>query len=313
MKMEINIDAGVPAKDDEVLPLREWVEEIEIRPGLKLSLLNFNSDSEVVVRFKVEQLKIVFGFLLTGEADCMHHQRQKQTMNTKASGGYCGISYLPEIEGLTRYSAGLSVAALHIGLEPELLGDMVSETDDGLPLELRYALEGKKDSTFWRTGIMTSAMQLAVNQILCCPCHGPMRRMYLESKAIELMALQLGHYTPHKKRPAKPGILNSQDIERLHAARELILTNRQNPPSLNQLARDVGLNEFKLKKGFRRLFGNTVFGCLHDHRMGEARRMLEEGELSVKEVAWIIGYRDSHSFSDAFMKYFGIRPSRYGH
>lgn len=313
MKMEIDIDADVPAKEDEAPPFREWVEEMEIRPGLKLSLLHFNSDSEVVVRFKVEQLKVVFGFLLTGEADCTLHQRRKQTMNTKASGGYCGISYLPEIQGLTYYPAGSSVAALHIGLEPELLGSMVSEAGDDLPLELRYAAEGKKDNTFWCPGVMTNAMQLAVNQILCCPCHGPMRRMYLESKAIELMALQLGHYTPHKSQPAKPGILNSQDIERLHAARELILTNRQNPPSLNQLARDVGLNEFKLKKGFRRLFGNTVFGCLHDHRMEEARRMLDEGELSVKEVAWTIGYRDSHSFSDAFMKYFGIRPSRYGH
>ena len=313
MKMEVNIDADVPAKDDEAPQLREWVEEMEIRPGLKLSLLNFNSDSEVIVRFKMEQLKVIFGFLLTGEADCMFHQRQKQTMSIKASGGYCGISYLPELQGLTHYPAGSSVAALHIGLELELLGNMVSETDDSLPLELRYALEGKKDSTFCCPGIMTSAMQLAVNQILCCPCHGPMRRMYLESKAIELMALQLEHYTPHKNQPATPEILNSQDIERLHAARELILTNMQNPPSLNQLARDVGLNEFKLKKGFRRLFGNTVFGCLHDHRMEEARRMLDEGEFFVKEVAWMIGYREPHSFSDAFMKYFGIRPSRYGH
>jgi AraC family transcriptional activator of pyochelin receptor len=81
------------------------------------------------------------------------------------------------------------------------------------------------------------------------------------------------------------------------------------PPSLMELARQVGLNDFKLKMGFRRVFGKTVFGYLHELRMERSRLLLEEGKMNVKEVSYAVGYMDSGRFSDAFKKQFGVRPS----
>jgi AraC-like DNA-binding protein len=83
----------------------------------------------------------------------------------------------------------------------------------------------------------------------------------------------------------------------------------EEPPSLPELARSVGLNEFKLKVGFRTHFGTSVFGYLRAQRMDQARRLLVRGELSVTEVAARVGYSNPSKFAAAFRKHFGRPPS----
>ena len=78
-----------------------------------------------------------------------------------------------------------------------------------------------------------------------------------------------------------------------------------------ELSQLVGLNDYKLKAGFREYFGNTVFGCLHDYRMQEAKRLLETKKINIKQVARSVGYTSETSFSSAFRKKFGVSPSVY--
>jgi AraC-like DNA-binding protein len=81
------------------------------------------------------------------------------------------------------------------------------------------------------------------------------------------------------------------------------------PPSLPELARHVGLNEFKLKTGFRTLFGTSVFAYLRAQRMELARRLLVQRGQSVTEVALRVGYANPSKFALAFRKHFGFPPS----
>ena len=105
--------------------------------------------------------------------------------------------------------------------------------------------------------------------------------------------------------------LRSADIERIHEAKDILISNMQNPPSLFDLARQVGLNDYKLKIGFRQVFGTTVFGYLRECRMERARLLFEERKLNVAEVAFAIGYTHLGHFADSFKKQFGIKPSSY--
>jgi AraC-like DNA-binding protein len=133
----------------------------------------------------------------------------------------------------------------------------------------------------------------------------------LESKALELLALtfaQVGLEDNHS--PARPR-LRPDDIERIHHARDILVDKMDEPPSLLALARHVGLNDFKLKVGFRQVFGTTAFGYLHDQRMERARRMLEERRFNVTEVACTVGYANPSHFSAAFKRKFGVNPSVY--
>ncbi|MCD8489485.1 MAG: AraC family transcriptional regulator [Desertifilum sp.] len=76
------------------------------------------------------------------------------------------------------------------------------------------------------------------------------------------------------------------------------------------MARQVGLNDCTLKRGFRQVFGKTVFGYLHEYRLEYARQLLEERRLNVSEVAQKIGFVNRSYFAAAFRKKVWPHPQR---
>ena len=104
--------------------------------------------------------------------------------------------------------------------------------------------------------------------------------------------------------------LRSDDVDRIQHAKDILLSDLENPPSLLKLAQQVGLNDYKLKQSFKQVFGTTVFGYLHDYRMQQAYQLLEVGELNITEVSLKVGYSSLSSFNRAFKKKFGINPSQ---
>ncbi|NJR39806.1 MAG: helix-turn-helix transcriptional regulator [Leptolyngbyaceae cyanobacterium CSU_1_4] len=84
-----------------------------------------------------------------------------------------------------------------------------------------------------------------------------------------------------------------------------------NPPSLAQLARQVGLNECTLKRGFRQVFGTTAFAYLYDYRLEQARQLLQERCLNVSEVAQAVGFGSCSHLSKAFRQKYGVSPKQY--
>jgi AraC-like DNA-binding protein len=178
--------------------------------------------------------------------------------------------------------------------------------------KLRSHLEEIGQRYRYGLGATNSAMQLALQQLLNCPYHGFTKQLYLESKAMELIALRLEQlkeqvldFNPPSNLPDR---LQGDDIDRIHHARDILVDNLDDPPSLLELARQVGLNDYKLKRGFRYCFGTTAFGYLHDYRMEQARQLLLERQMQVNEVARAVGYASRSSFATAFRKKFGVSP-----
>lgn len=99
-----------------------------------------------------------------------------------------------------------------------------------------------------------------------------------------------------------------EDLNRVRQARQLLLEQMEDPPSVPDLARQVGLNELKLKAGFRRLWGTTVYGLLRKERLEEARRFLLAGQGNVGEAAFRVGYTNTSHFASAFQREFGVAP-----
>jgi AraC-like DNA-binding protein len=148
-------------------------------------------------------------------------------------------------------------------------------------------------------------LQALIKEITGAAHPGFIRRIFLESKILELLSIQL-HEAETKE--ATKGF-SKDDMARLQEAKQIIAQNLQTPCSLIELARKTGLNDFKLKKGFKALFGHTVFGYLFELRMDNAYRLLQDGK-NVSEVAEIIGYKNPHHFTAAFKKKFGFLPSQ---
>jgi AraC family transcriptional regulator, transcriptional activator of the genes for pyochelin and ferripyochelin receptors len=108
-----------------------------------------------------------------------------------------------------------------------------------------------------------------------------------------------------------PSPYTNYEIAGIHAAREMIQGNIRHHFLIPEIAQKVGVNEFKLKSGFRELFGNGVYEFLRLERMQEARELLSSAKRSIKEVAAKTGYKSVNSFIKAFKKEFGLTPGEY--
>ncbi|MFH7243796.1 MAG: helix-turn-helix transcriptional regulator [Spirulina sp.] len=159
--------------------------------------------------------------------------------------------------------------------------------------------------------VITPAMRFVLEQIWRCPFHGQTRRIFLEGKCLELIALKLEQLHIEAPQLQSSSPLSADDCDRIYAAQKILIRHLDNPPTLLELARQVHLNDYKLKVGFKQIFGTTVFGYLHQHRMETARHLLHSRRLNVKEVAQAVGYANQSRFAAAFRKQFGINPKAY--
>ena len=83
------------------------------------------------------------------------------------------------------------------------------------------------------------------------------------------------------------------------------------PPSLQELADEVGLSLKKIKEGFKQIYGDSVFSFLFNYKMEYARKLLETNTVNVNEVGLQVGYSTSSHFIAAYKKKFGITPKKY--
>jgi len=101
---------------------------------------------------------------------------------------------------------------------------------------------------------------------------------------------------------------NEADREKITQAREILLQRIGDPITIKELSRKVGTNECYLKKGFKEMFGTTVFDFYQSQRMEHAKYLLYEKGLSVTEVSALLGYSSISHFSTAFKKHTGLKP-----
>ncbi|WP_437487631.1 AraC family transcriptional regulator [Sorangium sp. So ce1014] len=182
----------------------------------------------------------------------------------------------------------------------ELLGTQV------LPVAVERVLSSPRAYPTDAQPVVPALFQL-IDEIVHCDARGPSRQLYLEAKGLELLAVMVDRLE-EGERAASP-VLSAHDMDRLERARQIVLARMDDPPRLPDLARLAGLNEAKLKAGFRTLFGDTVYGYLRDRRLDEAHRLLRQRRYSVSEVAARVGYVNPSKFAAAFRERFGVPPS----
>jgi AraC family transcriptional regulator len=103
-------------------------------------------------------------------------------------------------------------------------------------------------------------------------------------------------------------LANEADRDKIVNAREILIKHIGEPITIKELSRKVAINECYLKKGFKELFGTTIFDFYQSQRMEHAKYLLYEKGLSVTEVSALLGYSSISHFSTAFKKHTGLKP-----
>ena len=151
-------------------------------------------------------------------------------------------------------------------------------------------------------------VQLLLNNIYNNPFTNQLDELYAQSKILELIYLEfqsLIDIEPNKNNKLK---LDDYDIEAIKQAKEILIQNMQNPPSITELSHMVRINEFKLKVGFKKVFNDTPYNILLHHKLEYAAELLKNSDMSAGEVARLSGYKSLSSFTKAFIKKHGVRP-----
>jgi len=277
---------------------------IEYQEGIEITIEDYQLDHDLIEQVDVHQHSIQYGFLLSGSYNVNNDEQV-------CSGLYwfCGSGL--STGGLCEQSMQQPMLCVNVHIAPELFQSYVAKSTEQIPPELIHLFKQPHQQYFYRYGKVTPQMQIALQQILQCPYAGITKRLYLESKVMELLALMVEQEIEIQRGERCRLVLKLDDVDRIHQAQTILQQRLDNPPSLIELARLVGLNDYTLKRGFRRVFGKTVFGYLHDYRMEQAQQLLGLGSLKVEEVARMVGYRDRSAFSKAFCRKFSISPNDY--
>ncbi len=274
-------------------------------PGLMLTELNIKSSDpfQFVDTESGEAAESLFVLKGNVQSTFWSYQNPLQFAGNNQS-----IQYNPDFSG-THLVRSREFHAFTISYDLDYIGQLLLSGESG-------ELENMANKVRTRQPFLSMpyAMDISgrilevVHAIQHCPFSSITRYVFLESKLMELFVLQLEQLQSLHRQKAN-GKWNRQDVERLHAVKEFIDSAYLDSFTLKDLTTRFGLNEFKLKKGYRQLFNTTVFGYVHQLRMQEAKNLLQQKEMNVSEVAFHIGYDNVSSFSTGFKKRFGYTPS----
>jgi AraC-like DNA-binding protein len=205
----------------------------------------------------------------------------------------------------TEPSAREQVVAINI--RPEALATLLGAEDGDLPPRVQALIQARptKDIPYIQVPLTADLFDLA-RKLVEPPLQGPLNLAYIEALATQLLCVAVGDIARLAHEPVEQ--YTEREVRCLHAARRILLNQLSHPPTIPQVARSAGINMTILKKGFKALFGETVFEFSVRCRMQHALMLLREQRRSVSEVGAAVGYRHQTSFATAFRKHFGLRP-----
>jgi AraC-like DNA-binding protein len=280
---------------------RGWIQEIELDEGFSLAIRDYQHYETHITSVVPEcEHPLEFCFRLTGDV----FSNVDYASIKAGEAALCGFGMAPKI----LFTMPKLNQDIDIHIEPELFKKTFGIQDDAIPELLKHLFRQPDEEYYVRTKIITTQMQVALQQIWQCPFQGLVKKVYLEAKVLELMALRLQQDMAGEIIQCCEYKPKRTVVEQIYQAKEILESRLDNPPSLLELAEEVRLSIYQLKQSFPKVFGKSVFQYSHQYRMERARLLLYEGNMRVADVANSVGYSHLGQFSAAFKRMFGISP-----
>ena len=281
-----------------------------VNPNIHLIIQKSGADDEKAHDFTAQNEPMVeVGFNLGGAIRCVLPSRPRpQILESGHDQSY--ICFYRDCAGAMEYIDEQPVCWLGILLP---LDTFRSFFDIPLSDQIDKSASGKGDIVYKLVGPITAGMKVALHQILMCPFLGKTRCLFLEGKVLELISHVRFSADRHTYTASSTAAVNlmADDYERMWQAQTILDEKLESPPSILELAKLVGVNEFKLKNGFRQVYGTTPYKYLADQRLETARQLLWERRVNVTEAAFSVGYSNLSHFAKIFRAKFGVNPHEF--
>lgn len=166
------------------------------------------------------------------------------------------------------------------------------------------------DKKYYQQNPISPALSVVLSQLWNSQMHPSVLELYTRAKVLEWLALFFNRSSDPQAEPC-PFLVDEDNLRRIRQAKEIVIERMAEPPSLKELAAEIGLPLKKLKEGFKHIYGDSVYSFLFDHKMETARKLLESGRFNVNEVGLKVGYSTASHFIAAFRKKYHTTPKKY--
>jgi len=185
------------------------------------------------------------------------------------------------------------------------------ELPDEMGAEFLVALKTGINTTLSPSNLPINANILSLlHALIKITSEDTFKRNLIEAKIIELMTMQFQSFVEFSEKGDQANFLSPEEIERMNQVKNILMCNMENPLTLKTLAKEVGTNEFHLKKHFKAVFGKTVFAYLLERKMELAKSHILNTDKSIAEIGTEFGFKYPTHFTAAFKKYFGYLPNQ---
>jgi AraC-like DNA-binding protein len=218
------------------------------------------------------------------------------------------FTYNPGVNEMHRFKANQAMKMHFLEIHPAYVDELLMDVSPARNTPLWDFKNSAINGEFAGAGgsVTMSAFYQIIRDIFNCPLDGSLGDLMLESSLQQLLATQFAMMGEQQQNNS----IHHRDQELFYAIKDHLRASFQQEHSLLTLSRKFGVNQNKLKTGFRELFGTPVITYLYDLKMDYARTLLLDKGMNVGEVAPIVGYRNANHFSTAFKRKFGVNPSR---
>ena len=175
---------------------------------------------------------------------------------------------------------------------------------------ITFLSDDNKDKKYYKDGKISPSMAIVLNQLINYNLNQSIKNLYFKGKAYELLSLYFNRSEDANVEQC-PFLVDESNVIKIRKAKDIVISRMAEPPSLHELADEIGLSLKKLKEGFKQIYGDTVYSFLFDYKMEVARKLLESGEHNVNEVGLKVGYSTASHFIAAFKKKYGTTPKKY--
>ncbi len=284
---------------------------VDFDSGVSIMTINCRFEQPLVFKWVIRPVQpLRFNFCAEGS---IKHTAENGSLDYCVSRfeGSIATSFRSDVEYFY-LPAGEVVSICSIGVDRETYYEFIKCDLEEVPEQLKQLfadVDGKRQ--FCYTGNYSLAIAECAQSIDNNDSEGLARKTFLESKALELLSLQIQQYEDDLKSSGKRLVIRRVELEMILKAKQYLIENLANPPTIVELARIIGLNQQKLKEGFRNATNSTINKFVQNERLKLAAELIKGEDLDINEVANRVGYANKSFFSKKFKKKFGVLPKHY--
>lgn len=173
---------------------------------------------------------------------------------------------------------------------------------------IHFLKDENKDKKYYLDKELSPSEVLVLNQIFNNHMHESLQKLYLKAKVFELLSL---YFNKNDNDQSCPFLDDEENVDKIKKAKQIVIDNMAEPPSLQELSNQVDLPLQKLNDGFKHIYGDSIFNFLLDYKLEYARKMLVSKKYNVSEISLSVGYSTASHFISAFKKKYGTTPKQY--